>query len=90
MRLKKRTHHKWAAKLIRSKNFVVMTDGESAICFQGLDPSKFTDMLMLEAQSAELELFTDKLNELRSKHRAAIRKLSKTSKVTRIKVKETN
>lgn len=81
----RRIKAKWATKLMKSKHFVLLTDKESVICFQNVDPTKFSDIVMLEAQRAELANFSEKLDELILRHRAAIRKLSGGKRVTNAK-----
>lgn len=84
---------RWATKLLRSKHFVVMTDKESVICFQGVDPNSFDDLLALMAQSSELQMFNDKLKELIRRHDKAIKKLkgeyAPTAKRKSVRTKKT-
>lgn len=67
---------KWAAKLMRSKHFVVLTDKESVICIKGVNPNDITDFVTLAAQTAELQNFSISLQQLIKDHDVAIRKLS--------------
>lgn len=89
-----RLNSKWAAKLLRSKSFIVMTDTESAIVFKGVNPSSFTDVLALRAQAVELDHYIDSLKKLKVEHDKAADELlgglvqkGGPKKVTRIKVK---
>lgn len=78
----------WAKRLLRAKFFVVMTEKESAIMFDGANPDEFTDLLALTSQAAELELFKEKLQELIDAHTEASAKLTGVSiekKVNRVR-----
>lgn len=68
----KATRLKWARKLLRAKYFVILTDKESVIAISGVDPSQFTDAMALAAQTAELVMFRDKLEELIVQHNKAL------------------
>lgn len=59
---------RWAKKLAQAKFFVVLTDKESVIALDGVDPNSFTDILALQAQSAELDSFMEALQELKAEH----------------------
>lgn len=67
---------KWAKKLLAAKFFVVMTNKESAIAYEGVDPRSFTDVLALTAQAAELSEFYEQLGLLVKDHEAAIKALT--------------
>jgi hypothetical protein len=71
----KQVKARWAAKLLRSKHFVVLTDKESVICLQGADPDNIEDFVILAAQTAELQDFSDKLKLLIKDHDRAIRRM---------------
>ena len=79
----KSTNAKWAAKLLKSRNFVVMTDTESALMFKGVDPSSFDDFLSLTAQIAELDKFIAALLRLKKEHNKAYVKLLGVKQVTK-------
>lgn len=72
----KRAKMKWAKKLLKAKMFVILTDKESAIAIDGVDPHSFTDALALAAQAAELQLFHEQLGDLLKEHAAALKVLS--------------
>lgn len=59
---------KWGGKLLRSRNFLVMTDDEAVINFEGKPPYTFDDGLELADQAQTLELFRDNLAELSKEH----------------------
>jgi hypothetical protein len=65
----------WAKKLLRARYFVVMTDKESAIAFDGFNPDDFNDVLALHAQTVEVEIFYQRLGELVKQHQSAVNKL---------------
>lgn len=67
---------KWAKKLLAAKFFVVMTNKESAIAYEGVDPRSFTDVLALTAQAAELQEFYEQLGVLVKEHETAIEALT--------------
>lgn len=81
---------RWARKLLRAKYFVVMTDTESAIAFEGVNPNSFTDEIALRAQATELQQFYTQLGTLVGEHEEALKKLTggnrgKSSNVNRNK-----
>lgn len=82
-------NRKWARKLMQSRNFVVLTDTESVVCFAGLDPTSFEDTVMLMSQKASLVGFKDRVEQLIKEHdRAAARmKGVNGKKRTQIKVR---
>lgn len=67
---------KWAQKLLKAKFFVVLTDKEAVIAIDGADPRSFTDLMALSSQTAEIEMFLDKLMLLSKDHKAAVDKLT--------------
>jgi hypothetical protein len=64
-----------ASYLMKAKFFVVLTDKQASLALDGVDPYSFTDVLALNAQAAELELFRDKLTELIKEHKKARKQL---------------
>lgn len=66
----------WAAKLLKSKFFVVMTERESIIALDGAKPESFSDLLALIAQTAELRMFHKNVGELIEAHDEAIDKFN--------------
>lgn len=68
---------RWAAKILRAKYFVALTDKESVIVFDGVNPESFTDVMALAAQTAELDVFYDELGTLVKRHKLAVSKLTK-------------
>jgi hypothetical protein len=64
----KRLHRKWARKVRRSQNFVVLTDEESAMNLIGVNPDSFNDLVKLTAQAQALRIFQKKLDKLIIKH----------------------
>lgn len=67
---------KWANKLLRSRYFVVLTDRESAIALDGVNPDKINDLLALTAQSSALMSFQERLGQLIKDHDKAATKLA--------------
>jgi hypothetical protein len=74
---------RWAKKLMQARYFVVLTDKESVIALDGAKPESITDILALDAQSAAIADFHDKLGALRDDHERAISKLSSGDKPER-------
>lgn len=66
---------KWARKILNAKSFVVMTEKESMIALQGMDPHLLKDELALQEQVISLELFMRRLQEFKDEHMKAIDKL---------------
>lgn len=58
----------WAAKLLRAKNFVVLTDTDSVINLDGVEPRRMKSVLMLTAQKRALSVFQAKLQKLIEDH----------------------
>jgi hypothetical protein len=71
---------KWAAKLLRAKYFVLLTDKESVIAMQGVDPLFSTDVFQVQAQAAEITYFIESLQRLQKDHDQALKKLLKGGK----------
>jgi hypothetical protein len=67
----------WAKKVKRSKNFVVLTDDESALNLLGTDPTSFNSMVMLTAQAQALRIFRKKLDWLIAKHDKEVEKFNR-------------
>lgn len=65
-------HIKWAAKLLTTRNFVVLTDTESVINLEGIDPQSFKDVLALTAQMRALKIFGSKIDSLVKEHQKRI------------------
>lgn len=78
----------WAKRLLRAKYFVVMTDKESAIAFDGTDPDDFQDQLALRSQTAEIELFYEQLGDLVKRHQEAVSKAMGDSGATTIQTEK--
>jgi hypothetical protein len=55
---------RWAAKLMRSKSFVVITDTESVIFSEHTDASKFDDQLTAHLQLSALRKFQVAINRV--------------------------
>lgn len=66
---------KWAKKLLTSKHFVILTDKESVIYFNGLQPDSFDDVLMLTAQAASLEDFRERIVAMQKEHERVAREV---------------
>lgn len=66
---------KWAAKLMASKSFVLLTDKESFIAMEGIDPNRLNDMLILQAQQASIDKFIEDLQLLRKAHERRVKQL---------------
>ena len=73
---------KWAGKLMRSKFFVLLTDSEGVIALEGADPEMILDAVALDAQTAEIKLFRDRLDILAKDHKKATAKLRSKSVTT--------
>lgn len=74
---------KWARKLLRARYFVVMTDHESAIAFEGVNPELLEDVVSLHAQTAELRQFYNEIGQLLRQHEAAVAKIGKPLDTTK-------
>lgn len=74
---------KWANRILRSKNFVVLTDKESVIYLDGIDPDSMSDLITLTAQASSLQVFTDRLQQLQKRHEKKIIELSGSVEVTK-------
>lgn len=55
---------RWAGKLMRSKNFVVVTDTETVIFAEHTDPKKFNDYMSAQMQLGALRKFQVALNRV--------------------------
>lgn len=64
---------KWAAKLLRTKNFVVLTDDESAIFIDNNEPKGFDTYMTLAAQSSAIDHFIKSLKRVKSEHDKTLR-----------------
>lgn len=73
----RRIKAKWAAKLLRARYFVLLTDTESAICLSAVDPNSIDDTLSLVAQTASIHSFIEKLQEFEKEHNRALQRLTK-------------
>lgn len=81
----KRLNVKWANKVLRAKHFVVLTDTESYIAMEGMDPNSMDDMLVLQAQQASIDQFMDALKTLNDQHKKRIQRLGGKVGITRSK-----
>lgn len=90
---------KWAAKLAQSRYFVILTDKESVIALDGVNPKSMSDAMALTAQASAVRDFHAKLGELIKEHDSAVskllgdkpkrvRKTTSNRKVKKIKVTE--
>jgi hypothetical protein len=68
----RRKHIKWAWKLLRSRNFIVVTDTEGVVNVEVADNPQFEDMMVLTQQAVALQMFQDKLEELAKQHDAEL------------------
>lgn len=66
---------KWANKVLKSKNFVVLTDKESMIALKGVDPDSLDDIFILQSQQAAINQFIDSLENLRKRHERRVQEL---------------
>lgn len=57
-----RNKAKWLGKLAKSKNFIVLTDKESVINIQGVDPKNFNDMFTVSSQLGALMRFRARID----------------------------
>lgn len=83
--MSKRENIKWANKVVRAKHFVVLTDKESALALDGVDPKSFNDMLALQSQAASLRAFKADLEELIKAHDNRVAELGGDLGITRSK-----
>lgn len=81
---------RWAAKLLKAKYFIVMTDTESAIAFEGVNPASMDDQIALAAQRAELAHFHSELGNLIRQHDRALKDLESANAVQKTKKKNAN
>ena len=65
----------WVRELVKTKNFVILTDTQAVISLKGTNPKEFDDLLMLTAQMAELQGFQKSLDKLIKDHAKIARKL---------------
>lgn len=66
---------RWARKIMGSKGFLVVTDRESVIALEGMDPRLLRDELALQEQVASIENFLYLLKDLQAEHIKAIDRL---------------
>ena len=71
--VRKAIAYRWGYKLARSKYYVVLTDQESVIKFDGVDPESMIDKFSLDAQKASLVAFRGKLDKLIKDHDKALK-----------------
>lgn len=76
---------RWARKIMGSKSFVVLTDTESFIAMDGIDPNKLNDLLVLQAQHASVEAFQEDLEKLKLVHEQRVNELGGKVGITREK-----
>lgn len=67
---------KWAKRLLQARYFVILTDKESVIALDGVDPSAFDDRVALQSQSAAISEFVSRLKDLQKLHADAIKTLT--------------
>lgn len=67
---------RWAKKILRAKNFVVVTDKESVIALEGVNPDNLNDHIMLAEQSASIDSFKAMLDNLQRKHNKRLEEIS--------------
>jgi hypothetical protein len=81
---------RWANKLAQAKFFVILTDKEAVIALDGVNPDSFEDTLALQTQSAEIEDFIEKLQELKAEHDKKLEELQggKSATAPRTKAKK--
>lgn len=58
----------WSRKLLRTRNFVVITDDDAVIRIKGGAPETMEDMIQLASQQAAMVMFRDRLNKLIKAH----------------------
>lgn len=63
---------KWAWKIMRSANFVVLADTESFIYLGSVDPNSFTDALSVAGQRQALDEFDAHLKQVMLHHDLAV------------------
>jgi hypothetical protein len=78
-----------ARRVARAKFVIVLTDKESTIALDGVDPRSFKDIVALHAQAAAIDDFIARLKELQVEHEVAIRKLEGVSSAAISKKKST-
>jgi hypothetical protein len=81
---------RWAWRLLRAKYFVVLTDKASCFMLDVADPSLESDKLALHAQTAELQMFKNALDEAIKQHQEAVDNLTGGVHVRVSRTKKTN
>lgn len=74
---------KWANKVLKARHFIVLTDKESVIAIDGMDPNSMNDLLALQAQAASIKDFQDMLNELQQRHKVRVAELNALTGITK-------
>lgn len=63
---------KWAVRLLKSNTFVILLDKTAVVNIPIVDVNKFENQLLLAGQTAALQEFKVRLEELISEHEEAI------------------
>lgn len=77
---RKSTRLRWAKKILGAKYFVVLTDNESVIALEGVDPHNLHDIVALQEQSASIDNFMYMLKDLKQEHDEIIARKTEGSK----------
>jgi len=72
---------RWAFKLLRSTHYVVLTDQEAVINFDGEDPASFDNAMLLAQQASALSMFATELDRVSKQHDDVLEQLIGRSKV---------
>lgn len=67
---------KWALRLLRSRTYVLLTDKEAVVSIPLADIDSFENQFLLSAQTASLQEFRSRLEDLIGEHEQAIQLLA--------------
>jgi hypothetical protein len=67
----------WAWKVLTSKSFAVMTDSETAIQIDVLDPFEMEDLTTLLGQQQSFKVFNERFTQLEIDHEQAVHLLKR-------------
>lgn len=74
---------KWALRVLRTRSYVVLTDTRSVVNIPMFDQETLDDQMILAAQTASLENFKTRLEDLIREHKEAVSLLSYRQKQAR-------
>lgn len=81
--MSKKINLRWARKIMKSRNFVIMTDTESVIFLDGIDPNSMDNLVMLAAQASSLDDFIARLKEVAKHHEARATEITGKTGITK-------